>query len=139
MKLRDDNPRSAPRIFLNMFSAPGDMEGMVESIRLTRSIYEQEPLAKLIARENLPGAQYQSDAELTEFIRQNATHRAHPGCSCRMGTDAGAVVDAQLRVRGIEGLRVADASVMPSLPRGNPNLACIMIGEKTADMLRDSA
>ncbi len=135
VKLRDHDPRSAPRIFLNMFSAPGDMEGMVESIRLTRSIYEAEPLAKIISRENMPGAQYQTDAELTDFIRQTATHRAHPGCSCRMGNDAGAVTDAQLRVRGIEGLRVADASVMPALPRGNPNLACIMIGEKLADML----
>lgn len=136
VKLRDNNPRSAPRIFLNMFSAPGDMEGMVESIRLTRRIYETGPLAELTSRENLPGAAYQSDAELTEFVRQSATHRAHPGCSCRMGNDAGAVTDAQLRVRGIEGLRIADASVMPALPRGNPNLACIMIGEKCADMLR---
>jgi len=135
VKLRDNDPRSAPRIFLNMFSAPGDMEGMVESIHLTREIYNQPPLARLIARENLPGEGLRTDAQLEEFIRQTATHRAHPGCSCRMGTDAGAVTDAQLRVRGIDGLRIADASVMPALPRGNPNLACIMIGEKLADML----
>ena len=136
VKLRDNDPRSAPRIFLNMFAEAGDMAGMVESIRLTRRIYEQKPLADLIAREHLPGSANQSDAELTEFVCRTATHRAHPGCSCRMGNDAGAVTDAQLRVRGIDGLRVADASVMPALPRGNPNLACIMIGEKLADMLR---
>jgi choline dehydrogenase len=136
VKLRDNDPRSAPRIFLNMFSAPGDMEGMVESIHLTRQIYNQPPLARLIARENLPGDRCRTDAELADFVRRTATHRAHPGCSCRMGTDAGAVVDAQLRVRGIDGLRIADASIMPALPRGNPNLACIMIGEKCADMVR---
>lgn len=136
VKLASSDPRAAPRIFLNMFSAPDDMVGMVESIRLTRRIYEQKPLADLIARENLPGAGHDSDEALTAFVRRTATHRAHPGCSCRMGTDAGAVVDAQLRVHGIEGLRVADASIMPSLPRGNPNLSCMMIGEKCADLLR---
>jgi choline dehydrogenase len=135
VKLRDNDPRSAPRIFLNMFAEPGDMAGMIESIRLTREIYRQPPLAQLIAREHLPGDNCRTDAALADFIRRTATHRAHPGCSCRMGNDAGAVVDAQLRVRGVDGLRVADASIMPSLPRGNPNLACIMIGEKLADML----
>ncbi|MXO71710.1 GMC family oxidoreductase N-terminal domain-containing protein [Alteraurantiacibacter buctensis] len=136
VRLRDADPASPPRIFLNMFSAPGDMEGMVQSVRLTREIYRQEPLARLIARENLPGEAVRSDADITAFIRRTATHRAHPGCSCRMGNDAMAVVDARLRVHGIDGLRIADASVMPSLPRGNPNLACMMIGEKAADMIR---
>ena len=136
VRLRTADPRDPPRIFLNMFSEPGDMEGMIHSIRFTRSVYAQSPLRELIARENLPGFEFQSDAELADFVRQNATHRAHPACSCRMGNDADAVVDASLRVRGIDGLRVADASVMPALPRGNPNLACIMIGEKAADMIR---
>lgn len=136
VKLRDSDPRSAPRIFLNMFAESGDMDGMVESVHLTRQIYNKPPLAKLIARENLPGEQIRTDADIARFIRENATHRAHPGCSCRMGNDGEAVVDAQLRVHGIAGLRIADASVMPSLPRGNPNLACMMIGEKCADMIR---
>lgn len=135
VKLKDANPASAPRIFLNMFSSPGDMAGMVQSIRLTRHIYNQEPLARLIARENLPGDAIRTDEDITRFIRQTATHRAHPGCSCRMGNDALAVVDTRLRVHGIAGLRIADASVMPSLPRGNPNLPCMMIGEKCADMI----
>lgn len=137
VKLRDANPASAPRIFLNMFSAPGDMEGMVQSVHLTRHIYNQAPLARLIARENLPGADIRSDADIIRFIRQTATHRAHPGCSARMGTDGLAVVDARLRVHGIAGLRIADASVMPALPRGNPNLSCMMIGEKCADMIKE--
>jgi choline dehydrogenase len=136
VRLRSADPRDPPRIFLNMFSAPGDIEGMVRSIHLTRSIYAQSPLRELIARENRPGGEVRSDAELAEFVRAHATHRAHPACSCRMGTDDGAVVDAALRVRGIDGLRIADASVMPALPRGNPNLACMMIGEKAADLIR---
>lgn len=139
VKLRSADPRDPPRIFLNMFSAAGDMEGMVRSIRLTRDIYAQEPLARLIDRETEPGDALQSDAELEAFIRANATHRAHPACSCRMGTDEMAVVDPQLRVHGIEGLRVADASIMPALPRGNPNLSCLMIGEKVADMIKRAA
>ncbi len=136
VKLRSADPRDAPRIFLNMFAAEGDLDGMVRSLRLSRHIYAQSPLREMIARENLPGDALQSDAELAEHVRRHATHRAHPAGSCRMGTDDGAVVDAALRVRGIDGLRVVDASVMPALPRGNPNLPIMMIAEKTADMIR---
>lgn len=135
VKLRSADPREAPRIFLNMFAAPGDLEGMVRSIRLSRTIYAQSPLREMIARENLPGDALQTDAELAEHVRRHATHRAHPAGSCRMGTDEAAVVDAELRVRGIDALRVVDASVMPALPRGNPNLPCMMIGEKAADLI----
>lgn len=135
VRLRSSDPRDAPRIFLNMFSEPGDLEGMVASLRLSRHIYAQSPLRELIAREILPGDEAGSDAQLAEHVRRHATHRAHPAGSCRMGTDEDAVVDASLRLRGIEGLRVADASIMPALPRGNPNLACMMIGEKAADLI----
>jgi choline dehydrogenase len=136
VRLRSADPRVAPRIFLNMFSAPSDLDGMVRSLHLSRQIYAQSPLRELIARESLPGEAVRSDAQLADHIRRHATHRAHPAGSCRMGVDNGAVVDAQLRVRGITGLRIADASVMPSLPRGNPNLACMMIGEKATDLIR---
>jgi choline dehydrogenase len=139
VRLRSADPRAAPRIFLNMFSVPADIEGMIASIRLTRQIYAQEPLARLIAREHQPGEGVETDADLEAFIRANASHRAHPAGSCRMGTDEDAVVDPQLRVRGLDGLRIADASIMPALPRGNPNLACIMIGEKAADLVRGRA
>lgn len=137
VRLRSADPRDPPRIFLNMFAAPGDLVGMVRSLHLSRRIYAQSPLREMIARENLPGDEVTSDAGLTEYVRRHATHRAHPACSCRMGADEGAVVDAELRVRGIDGLRIADASVMPSLPRGNPNLPIMMIGEKAADLLRE--
>jgi choline dehydrogenase len=136
VRLRSADPAASPRIFLNMFSAPGDMEGMIRSIHFTRDIYGQSPLRELIARENLPGPEVRTDAELAEHIRRHASHRAHPAGTCRMGTDAEAVVDGALRVHGLDGLRVADASIMPTLPRGNPNLPVMMIGEKAADMIR---
>jgi choline dehydrogenase len=135
VKLRSADPRDAPRIFLNMFADPGDMNGMVRSLHFSRKIYAQSPLSELIARENLPGNKVKTDAELAEHVLRHATHRAHPACSCRMGTDAGAVLDAKLRVRGIDSLRVVDASAMPTLPRGNPNLPIMMIAEKAADMV----
>ncbi len=139
VRLRSADPRDAPRIFLNLFAEPGDLDGMVRSLRLTRQIYAQPPLRALIARETRPGEALLSDAELAEHVRRHATHRAHPAGTCRMGVDEGAVVDAALRVRGLDGLRVADASIMPALPRGNPNLACMMIGEKAADLIRGRA
>jgi choline dehydrogenase len=138
VKLRSADPRDPPRISLNLFSASGDLDGMVRSLHLSRSIYAQSPLKELLARENLPGEDVRTDTELAEWIRRNATHRAHPASSCRMGTDDEAVVDPSLKVRGIAGLRVADASIMPNLPCGNPNLACMMIGEKVSDMIREA-
>jgi len=136
VRVRSADPRDPPRIFLNLFAEPGDLDGMVRALHLSRRIYAQSPLRELIARENLPGAEIRSDADAAEYIRRHATHRAHPACSCRMGNDAGAVVDAALRVHGLAGLRVVDASVMPTLPRGNPNLPIMMIGEKAADLIR---
>jgi choline dehydrogenase len=139
VKLRSADPRDAPRIFLNMFAAPGDLDGMVRSLRLSRAIYAQSPLREMIARETLPGDELRSDAELAEHVRAHATHRAHPAGSCRMGVDEHAVVDGELRLHGIDGLRVVDASVMPALPRGNPNLPIMMIAEKAADLIRGRA
>jgi len=132
VRLRSDDPRAPPRIFANVFAEPGDLEGMVRALELSREIYSQSPLRELIRCETLPG----SEADLAEHIRRHATLRAHPVGTCRMGTDEDAVVDADLRVRGIEGLRIADASVMPELPSGNTNLPCMMIGEKAADLIR---
>ena len=95
-------------------------------------------MRELIAEELLPGADVRTDAEIVAYLRQNIEHRHHPLGTCRMGVagDGGAVVDAQLRVHGIENLRVADASVMPDDPSGNTNVPTIMIGEKAADLLR---
>ena len=136
VKLRSTDPRDHPRILINMFAEEEDLDGMVRALRLARSIYAEAPLHDMIRSECLPGIALQDDAALKDHIRQNAGHRAHPVGTCRMGTDGMAVVDPELRLHGISGLRVADASIMPSLPSGNTNLPTIMIGEKTADLLR---
>jgi choline dehydrogenase len=137
VRLRSADPRDAPRIFNNMFAEPGDLDGMVRALRLCRSLYAQSPLKDLIRRECLPGADLESDADLAAYIRANATHRSHPVGTCRMGADNDAVVDAQLRVRGLDGLRIADASIMPAIVGGNTNLPVMMVGEKAADLVRD--
>jgi choline dehydrogenase len=91
---------------------------------------------ELVREETLPGETLQSDAELDAFVRANVRTAMHPAGSCAMGVDATAVVDAQLRVRGIEALSIADASVMPTIIGGNTNAPVIMIAEKAADLIR---
>ncbi|MEO0061660.1 MAG: hypothetical protein RLZZ08_220 [Pseudomonadota bacterium] len=137
VRLRSADSRDAPRITINMFAEQSDLDAMLRALELSRSIYRQQPMAGLIRREVLPGADLASEDDLRAYIRANAGHRAHPVGTCRMGIGADAVVDPQLRVHGIAGLRVADASIMPRLPGGNTNLPCMMIGEKAADMIRD--
>ena len=136
VKLRSPDPLSLPRIRFNMFAEPADMDAMVAAVKLSREIFAQAPMRALIAGELLPGPDSQTDTELAQAIRAQAEHRHHAVGTCRMGTDATAVVDAQLRVIGIEGLRIADASVMPEDPSGNTNVPTMMIGEKAADLIR---
>jgi choline dehydrogenase len=135
VKLRSSNPADAPRIQLNLFDDPRDLDAMVRAVSLSRSVYSQSPLRDLIRREVLPGPGTDDDAGLREHLRRNAGHRSHPVGTCRMGLDSQAVVDARLRVHGIDGLRVADASVMPEVPSGNTNLPSIMVGERAADLI----
>jgi len=137
VRLRSADPFETPRFRFNMLTEPADVERMVQALKLCRDLYNQTPLRELISRELLPGENVRSDAQIVANLRQNAEHRHHPLGTCRMGVagDPGAVVDAQLRVHGIENLRVADASVMPDDPSGNTNVPTIMIGEKAADML----
>ena len=134
--LRSADPREAPEIRFNMFAEPEDMAVTIRGIRACRELYRQAPMTPFIEGETFPGPDLQSDADLDRVIREQVTHRSHPAGTCRMGQDDDAVVDPQLRVRGIEGLRVADASVMPELISGNTNLPTIMIGEKAADLIR---
>ena len=136
VRLRSSNPLDLPRIRFNMFAEQSDMDRMVAAVKLSREIFSQSPMRELIAEELLPGRQYESDAELAQAIRQQAEHRHHAVGTCRMGIDGHAVVDAQLRVAGIENLRVADASVMPDDPSGNTNVPTMMIGEKAADLIK---
>jgi choline dehydrogenase len=136
VRLRSADPLDLPRIRLNMFTEQADMDAMIKAVRLSRELFEQPSMREIIAEELLPGPQFQADAELAQAIREQAEHRHHAVGTCRMGTDNNAVVDAQLRVRGIDNLRVADASILPEDPSGNTNVPTLMVGEKLADLLR---
>ena len=136
VRLRSADPLDHPRIRFNMFAETADLEAMVAALKISRDIFSRSPMAELITEELLPGKHYRSDDELAQAIREQAEHRHHAVGTCSMGTDAHAVVDSQLRVIGIENLRVADASVMPSDPSGNTNVPTMMVGEKAADLIR---
>jgi choline dehydrogenase len=134
--LRSANPMDKPKIHLGIFTEQADVDLAIEGIRRTREVYAQEPQKSLIARENLPGAHVQSREDLSKFVRSVAVTMQHPSGTCVMGTGTNAVLDAELKVRGVDGLRVADASVFPSQPGGNINAPAIMVGEKCADLVR---
>jgi choline dehydrogenase len=136
--LRSANPLDPPRIQFNLFQQQSDVDRMIRGIRAARAIYNSAPLRTFHAEETLPGEQAQSDAELEKFVRSVGAITQHPVGTCRMGAerDAGAVVDAELRVRGVQALRVIDASIMPNIPGGNTNAPAIMIAEKGADAIR---
>ena len=119
----------------NYLTDERDLVPMIAGIRLMRRIFATAPFAAHFRDEVLPGKGYQSDEELTEYLRANAQSMYHPVGTCRMGADADAVVDQRLRVRGIGGLRVADASVMPRISSGNTNAPTLMIAEKAADLI----
>jgi choline dehydrogenase len=118
---------------LNLFSDPSDFEIARRGIRTARRIFATRPQADIIAHETRPGAAVQSDAEIDAYVRQTSQVTQHPVGTCSMGIGADAVVDPQLRVRGMEGLRVVDASVMPTVPGANTNAAVVMIAEKATE------
>lgn len=136
MTLQSPDPAQPPAITLNNFADPADLRTARDGIRIARRIYRTEPQASLTGEEILPGADLQSDAELDDHIRRTAEVTQHPVGTCTMGDGPLAVVDPQLRVHGIAGLRVVDASIMPTVPGGNTNGPTIMIAEKAADLIR---
>lgn len=127
--------RAAPSIVHNYLAAEEDRTLLVAAMRIARAAAAAPSLAAIIESEIYPGPQAATDADLLAFARDYGTTAYHPVGTCRMGADPDAVVDPRLRVRGVRGLRVADASVMPRLVSGNTNAAAIMIGEKAADMI----
>lgn len=135
LTLASADPFAAPMIDPNLLADPEDIAPLIRGIRLIRQIFAAPAFARYRAQETAPGAAAQSDADLEAYIRAEAYTVHHPVSTCRMGTDAMAVVDPQLRVIGIDGLRVADASVFPSIIGGNTNAAVVMIAEKAADMI----
>jgi choline dehydrogenase len=135
VKLASADPSVAPRIVTNLLADERDVQSLVRAIQQTRELMATAPLSGLIDKELTPSAGRSSAAELLAFVRQNARPACHPSCTCAMGEGIDAVVDAQLRVRGIDGLRVVDASVMPNIIGGNLNAAVIMIAEKASDLI----
>jgi choline dehydrogenase len=135
VRLRSADPRDPPRIWLNFLGTEQDRATARECIRLVRRIYNTPPLGSLIESETSPGTDVVSDADIDAFTRRTAEVGHHPVGTCAMGTGEMAVVDPQLRVRGLSGLRVVDASIMPTVPGGNTNGPTIMIAERAADLI----
>ena len=135
LTIESNDPLAPPRIAPRYFEDPHDRKVIVAGIRMLRDIYRQPAFRELWDQEMLPGDAAASDAELFEFARTKGGTVFHPVGTCRMGSDADAVVDPQLRVQGVERLRVIDASVMPTLVSANTNAAAIMIGERGADLI----
>ena len=137
--IKSADPAEPPAIRFNFLSTEHDRTGIVTVLRKGRELMATSPLKEVTGQEIAPGAHLQSDADLLEWVRNNAETTYHPVGTCKMGNDPRAVVDPELRVHGIAGLRVADASIMPTLTSGNTNAPAIMIGEKCASMVLASA
>ena len=135
VKLADRNPASKPRMLNNVLQTENDRAFFRRAVRQIREIWATQPLAGVLGAEVMPGEAVQTDAEIDAWVRTAVNTALHPVGSCAMGTGADAVCDAQLKVHGLEGLRIADASVMPRIVGGNTNAASIMIGEKAAAMI----
>lgn len=135
VRLRSDDPMDLPRVRLGLLQTEADQCAAREMVRFIRRFFATPAASSLVAAEIMPGDAVQSDADLDAFIRATLISGSHQTSTCAMGTGPEAVVDAELRVRGVEGLRVVDASVMPRVPRGNTNAPVIMIAEKASDMV----
>lgn len=136
VELRSGDPLTAPRIVPNYLSDPYDLDTMAEGVRLGQQIMRQPALQPLIKREQHPSRPMLTRDDFRQYVKEMAQGALHPTGTCRIGNDPLAVVDSQLRVRGLQNLRVADASVMPSVPSGNTNAPSIMVGERAADFIR---
>jgi choline dehydrogenase-like flavoprotein len=135
--IRSNDPRAAPSIVTNFLSDPRDRECIIEGLKIARRIVENPALDAYRAFELKPGPSTQSDADWLEFAKNDGVTSFHPIGTCKMGSDPMAVVDDRLRVHGLTGLRVVDASIMPTMVSGNINAAVLMIGEKGADLIRN--
>ena len=135
VSLNSADPYDYPKILFNYLEDEDDLKQTRECIHVARKILSQLSLAKHAGKEVGPGSDKQSDDELNEYIRSNAETAYHPCGTCKMGTDNASVVDENLKVRGIQNLRVVDASVMPEIPSANLNAPTLMIAEKPSDLI----
>ena len=138
IRLRSANPLDKPALDPKYLSDPDDLRLTLLGLRLARRISASRAFAKVAAIEVWPGPGAVSDTDLASYVRRTASTYFHPVGTCKMGDDETSVVDAALRVRGIDGLRIADGSIMPTLVSGNTNAPIIMIGEKAADLLLEA-
>jgi choline dehydrogenase len=134
--LRSPDPLESPTIQPRYLSSESDLRALVEGINLCRKVAQAAAFDPFRGRELYPGPEVQGEAAITGYIREVAVTADHPVGTCKMGSDPLAVVDTELRVHGLEGLRVIDASIMPTIVSGNTNAPTIMIAEKAADMIK---
>lgn len=135
IQLNSAKPDDAPLIQLNLLKDERDIAPLISGVRLMRKLFQTAPFSDYVKAEVMPGSLCESDNEMTDYLRQQVQSMYHPVGTCKMGHDAMSVVDNRLRVKGIIGLRVADASIMPSIPSGNTNAPVIMIADKAATMM----
>jgi len=135
VRLRSGDPKDRPAITANYLKEPEDMEAMITAVERGREIFASAPLRGFVGREIHPGGEVSSREALDKIIRREVEHTYHPACTARIGTESSGVVDPQLRVHGVQRLRVADASVFPAIPHGNTHAPAVMAGEKAAIMI----
>jgi choline dehydrogenase len=135
LALRSADPLEHPAIRPHYFAEPSDLDALADGVRLARALAATRAYAELLGDPVAPSASVQTQEAQRDWIRETADTIFHPAGTCRMGLDATAVVDPALRVRGVEGLRVADASVMPTVVNSQTNAACLMIAEKAAALI----
>ncbi len=135
VKIRSKNLKDPPSIFTNFLSKDADINSIRLGVKILRKVFSQDAFNELRGDEQTPGPQIQSDEDLNKWIKQTAETIYHPVGTCKMGKDEYSVVDPELKVIGLENLRVADASIMPTLVGGNTNAPSIMIGEKASDLI----
>ena len=135
VRLRSGDPREKAAITANYLKEPEDMQAMITAVERGREIFASAPLRGLVGREIHPGGDTSSREALDKIIRREVEHTYHPACTARIGTESSGAVDPQLRVHGVQRLRVADASVFPAIPHGNTHAPTVMVGEKAAIMI----
>ncbi|MBV9212459.1 MAG: GMC family oxidoreductase N-terminal domain-containing protein [Actinobacteria bacterium] len=135
VRLRSADPRDPPAVRLGWFQDPAEMRAMIDAVRLSREIAETGPLGSAAIRNLDPGPGVRTDEQVEAWLRAELQHTYHAACTCRMGDEDGGALDPELRVRGVEGLRVSDASSMPRVTSGNTNAPTIMIAERGADLI----
>lgn len=136
--INSPDPYKHPSIKFNFLSNDIDKQVLIDAVKIMRNIVEAQPMNLIRDFEHSPGSSVSNDTEIEQYIRENAETGFHPSGTCRMGPGSNTVVDDNLKVHGLKGLRVADASIFPTIPSGNTNAACIMVGEKAAELIKQS-